>query len=440
MTSAVDTLAPYQNRGVEFLAPRPVAFLLDQQGLGKTPQAIRAADHISAETITVLCPAIGRVMWQRAFGRWATKAHKVTVKSYDEAVAIKPQALACDLLILDEAQYLKNQTAQRTRAVYGHLVQRKNCIAQFAEMVWLLSGTLTPNGGQELYTHLRALLPELIQRDGAPLLQWQFEQRYFHTVTDMRTRRVVVRGARAGALTELHGLLRPHYLRRLKRDVLPELPPLRTEVAVLPVAQPGYTPEQQALIEAATAAMAQGSDVDAVPLSTIRRMTGLAKVGPALEYIQGILDGGEPKVVVFAHHRDVIEALRGGLAEHGAVVLWGGLTDKQKQTAIDGFQSDPRVRVLVGQITACNAVIDLSAAAREVFVEFSFVPGENAQAAERCHRFTTVNPVLASFLTLEGSLDEAMTRIVERKTAAIAALWKDENVTTQHQHRSRLAG
>lgn len=418
-------LMPYQAEGVEFLAQRDVGFLLDQQGLGKTPTAIRAADAIGALTINIVCPAIGRIMWQRAFARWATELHSVRVFSYNELATADELPPPADLLILDEAQYVKNQSAKCTQKVYGYLSRGKDCLVDRADVVWLLSGTLTPNGGHELYTHLHALLPQLVTHSGKVLLQWEFVDRYYHWRTDVRTSRMVVTRPREERIGELRQLIAPHFIRRLKKDVLPQLPPLTTEVAVLPGNAPRFTREERQLLANAIEMMERGKDdlESHIPLSTIRRLTGEAKLAPAIEYIREVLEG-EEKVVVFAHHRKVIEQLRIALGEFGAVVIQGGMTDKQRQHSIDSFQTNPNVRVCIGQITACNAVIDLTAASREIFVEWSFVPGENAQAAERCHRFTTKNAVLASFLTLPGTLDEAITRIVERKTAAIAALWR----------------
>lgn len=420
-----DELMPYQLEGVDFLRQRDVAFLLDQQGLGKTPVAIRAADAIGARDVTVVCPAIGRIMWRRAFARWGIELHRVRVYSYDELAKVDTAAHETDLLILDEAQYLKSQTAKRTQRVYGYLCRGQNCLVDRADIVWLLSGTLTPNGGHELYTHLRALLPELVTHGGSPLYEWQFLQRYFHTFTDPITQRVTVRGPKKDMIGELRASIAPYYLRRLKSQVLPQLPPLRTEVVVLPGKAAHFTPAQCLLIEDVIAMMEAGDEdgLRQVPISTLRRLTGEAKLAPAVDYIKSVLEGTE-KLVVFAHHRDVIAQLHDALTHYGVVVIQGGMGDAARQRSIDTFQSDPRARVVIGQITACNAVIDLTAASREIFVEWSFVPGENAQAAERCHRFTTKSAVLASFLTLAGSLDEAVTRVVERKTAAIAALWR----------------
>lgn len=426
----MEALMPYQETGVQFLRGRTRAMLLDQQGLGKTPQAIRAAEAVGADTVSVVCPAIGRVMWQRAFPRWAAREIKVQVLSYGEAVRRVPRDYTADVLILDEAQYLKNPLAQRTRKIYGDQCRGgPDSLIGHAACVWLLSGTLAPNGGHESYTHLRALWPERITFKGETLTQWGFIHRYYHTRTNPYTLRVTVTEPRAARKAELKQIVHPLMLRRMKADVLKQLPPLRTETVVLPAKSRQYSAKEEALIQRAINAQGSGSgDPDGPQLAEIRRLTGEAKITPALEYCRELLDSGEPKIVIFCYHRRVIAALAEGLKKYGAGVIQGGQSDAQRQQVIDRFQSDPDARVIVGQITACNAVIDLSAAAREVFVEWSFSPGENAQAAERCHRFTTKNAVLVSFLSLEGSLDEAITRVVERKTAALAALWSTSNV------------
>ena len=161
----------------------------------------------------------------------------------------------------------------------------------------------------------------------------------------------------------------------------------------------------------------------AVHVAKLRRLTGLAKVASVVELLQDELAGGLNKIVVFAHHREVIQKLADGLSSFGVVVLQGSTPPTQRQAAIDGFQNDNSIRVFVGQLTAAGTAITLTAASNVLFAESSWTPSDNAQAAMRVHRIGQRSGVLVRFATLSGSLDEAITETVRRKTAVLAQIF-----------------
>lgn len=156
-------LFAYQRVGAQFLAERHVAFLLDTMGLGKTVQAIRGADIADIRSILVLCPAIARVGWQRAFKYWQQRDRSVAIATSLKDLQ-KPEVIGADvllvsytqlasekarralltrrnqLLICDEAHSLKEPKAIRTRAVYGSRINRATGLASVSERVWLLTG------------------------------------------------------------------------------------------------------------------------------------------------------------------------------------------------------------------------------------------------------------------------------------------------------------
>ena len=130
------------------------------------------------------------------------------------------------------------------------------------------------------------------------------------------------------------------------------------------------------------------------------------------------LDGGEPKVVIFAHHTEVIHRLRDLLTDHNPVVIHGATPIATRQKAIDRFQTDDSVRVFIGQINSAGTAITLTAASRVVMAEASWVPAENHQAMSRCHRIGQSNPVLVEFMAF-GAIDAAIARALARKSADI---------------------
>ncbi|MBF0339869.1 MAG: DEAD/DEAH box helicase [Magnetococcales bacterium] len=412
-------------------------------GLGKTPQTIVACDMLIAESVLVLAPAVARINWAREFQRFQSIRRRVTVIdsssnklprngvvicSYD--LASQPEILDLlmlrrpDVLILDECHFLKCHRTQRTQAVFGPKCDRVGGLAEGARHVFALSGTPAPNHPAELWPLLQALFPEAITRNGQVMSYRTFLERFCR----FRENQHGVRVTGGRNLQELRSRLAPHMLRRRKEEVLSDLPPIRFETVVLP-ADGSLTELWQAEDElegaAIKAVLKEGGDLsqEAIHLAKLRRLTGLAKVQPVVELLRNDLDGGMDKVVVFAHHREVIQGLVDGLSGYGVVVLQGSTSPAQRQIAIDGFQNNPAVRIFIGQLTAAGTAITLTAASNVLFAESSWTPADNLQAAMRVHRIGQRHGVLVRFATLAGSLDEAITRTVRRKTEILSQLF-----------------
>jgi SWI/SNF-related matrix-associated actin-dependent regulator 1 of chromatin subfamily A len=113
----------------------------------------------------------------------------------------------------------------------------------------------------------------------------------------------------------------------------------------------------------------------------------------------------------------VIEKLWVGLQDFGCTALHGGTSSAARQETIDDFQNNADCRVFIGQIQAAGVGITLTASSNSVFVESSWVPAENEQAAMRIHRIGQKNACLVRFATLAGSLDEQIQRACQRKLA-----------------------
>jgi SWI/SNF-related matrix-associated actin-dependent regulator 1 of chromatin subfamily A len=133
------------------------------------------------------------------------------------------------------------------------------------------------------------------------------------------------------------------------------------------------------------------------------------------------------KVVVFAYHKDVIEGLKNGLESHSPVTISGDTASSKRQEVVDRFQTDPKTRVFIGQITAAGTGITLTAASTVVFVETSWVPGEIAQAEDRCHRIGQKDSVLVQFLVFAGTLEEHQLRAVVDKKITIEKIVDDRH-------------
>ena len=142
-----------------------------------------------------------------------------------------------------------------------------------------------------------------------------------------------------------------------------------------------------------------------------------------VDYVGEMLEGGTQKVVVFAHHRDVIAQLSAGLVQYSPVILIGGMSPKEREASIDEFQSDPRTQIFIGNLQAAGVGITLSPASSHcVFAEMSWVPAEMTQCEDRLHRIGTRDCVTVHHLVLEGSLDAMMVKVLLKKQRTLDAV------------------
>lgn len=436
-------LFPYQKLGAAALARSTYFLLADEMGLGKSAQAIAACDAINATRIIVLCPAVARANWIREFDRFSTTKRTgvaiftskdkpgpgVTVCSYDLLPALRKVEDA-DVLIADECHYLKNGKAKRTKAAVE--------LAKRAKRAWFLSGTPAPNNVSELWVMLR-LFGVYADSFGKFIGEFchGYESDYGYKITGTKN------------APKLRELMRPHMLRRKKEDVMKDLPPINyVDVLVEPtpideeiyfvgesmwrehVKEQEESLRQLLVLNNATKAystnFANSLEALAPSLVTLRRYTGLSKVKGVAAMIRDELDTGVyNKIVIFAVHRDVIVAMREELKDYGAVMLFGGTPPAKREKAIRDFQNSPACKVFIGNIQAAGTAITLTAAHNVVFIESDWVPGNNAQAAMRCHRIGQTRPVYVRFVAAAGSVDEKVTEVIRRKTRDLTKVFDE---------------
>src|SRR3990167_147500 len=429
-------LFPYQKTGAAFLAGKKLALLADQMGLGKTAQVITAAMAIKAKSVLVFCPAIARFVWLRELQKFAFDGafpgfkiltsrvdeplHEgVTICSYDLADMEKYHV---DLLVLDESHYVKSKDAKRTRIILG-----KSGWIHHADRAWALSGTPAPNHAAELW-------PLLVCFGATKLSFDAFVREYCRFIETTWGIRIV--GTRTEKTPELKKLLSKIMLRRTKKEVLPDLPPtLYGETAV----PPGEidvdaeilkkADEEQELLKKI---LDQGGDVAmalegmAQSISTLRRIAGLRKVKPVAAMIKEELELGlYDKIVVFGIHKDVVKGLWQELYEFNPAIVYGETTPEERIREVERFQDDPDCKVFIGNIQAAGTAITLTAASNVIFAEMDWVPGNNVQAASRCHRIGQKSGcVNIRFVSLTDSVDFRVTEVVTQKTRELSELFE----------------
>jgi len=447
-------LRPYQSEGADFLADTSTraALLADEPGLGKTRQAIAAADTIGAKRILVLCYAIAKSHWQREFQELQAIKRpiqvlssqrdmipdklgepRVVIANYD-LIQQKDQPLRkklylqqWDTLILDEAHVLKNPDAKKTRYIYGKTLDGKTGLVSRADNVFVLTGTPMPNHAGELWTHFNALAPDLIPdplRPNTPLSYLNYLQRYATIEATPWGNKIT--GSKN--LQDLNKRLAPFMLRRRKKDVLKDLPPLDFVLYPLTLETP---PSYDHSLDSADDDQLEYILSKPGAISTVRRVLGEAKAVPATTLAVSELEADPTiKIILFAHHLSVLDLMHQAFRNAGFKVaqIDGRTPPAERDLAIEAFQHHSEYRVFLGQTTAAGTSITLHASSNVLIVEPSFVPKDNVQAASRAHRFGQKNSVLVRYLYVPDTLDERVIRILLRKTRAIATVLDDDVV------------
>lgn len=432
------SLYPYQIAGAQWLAARAKAGLFDEPGLGKTAQAIAAADSRNLARILVIAPAAAVGHWLHEFaalspfrscalvlgGRARLPDVSVIITTYSSCwrppLVDRLKARAFDGLVLDEAHRVKNPDARQSRAVVG-----RYGLAERIPTVWALTGTPVTQRPGDMYSLLRAMAPERLNYGGKILSHESFVNLY--SVRDPNTNRVI--GARN--TRDLAERMKGFALRRRKADVLPDLPPVRRSVVTLEV------PDRlsASLAEASARVYAElGPECSAEDLrqyaaksgaiATWRRQVGTVKAAAAVDYYHDELASPGPKKVFFAVHKDAIAILRTGFSRFGAVVVDGETPTSDRKAAEARFQTDPSCRVFIGQIQAAGVSLTLTAAPDLVFVERGWTPADNKQAADRIHRIgQNAECVFITTLSLDNNpLDAKVEQYLSEKETVLRDL------------------
>jgi len=428
---------PYQQEGVEFLTSRKSTLLADVPGLGKTCQAILACKKLNALRVVVICPAGLRKNWQREFNIWwpgrniqivekgtdhIGRYTEVLIVSYDlisrgfepgcpNAVLRGTMFYKYDVGIFDEAHYMKDRTSLRTKAVL-----MKDALISRCNYKFFLTGTPVINRPVELYPMMKACVPEAIypydtyrkfgdRFCGGHIGRWnEYWDRGATNVEDLAER------------LEKSGFM----LRREKKDVLPQLPERFLQLISLDLTDDAK-PLVKKEFELDKKYRALGQMPPMEEMSVIRHDLARAKMPSILEYVRDTLESKQ-KVVIFAHHRDIIEGLMYGLKNFGRVKIDGSTPMQVRESSVQTFQQDPNCRIFVGQIQAAGTGITLTASDHVIFAELSWVPGEVNQCIDRTHRIGQTKNVTAQFLVAAGSLEEQMVKQLVDKTLVINKL------------------
>lgn len=470
-------LFPFQKEGVHFLRSLKYALLADDMGLGKTPQAIVACRPL--QKVLVICPSVAKFNWQAEFMRFDNRRFDVfegieslkykgrsnvidlfssqaivsitSIARHPKAFSL-PRGALWDVIIVDEAHYLKTPDAFRTKIVLG----REGGIIHKTRRLWALSGTPTPNHAGELWIWLYTFGYTKLSYEG-------FIARYCNSYqvggsgSGGRYSRVQIAGSNTKHTPELKKLLHKFMLRRLKREVL-DLPPIfhnvyhveedeRDVFERMPELKVKLDIERRILAEKlnfnldsfGTTKLLSTLSLLSQSVSALRRYHGLKKVTPTGYLISNELQEGQyKKIIIFGIHTDVLCALRRFFLNEGfkVILVTGKTSSENRFKAQKRFQKSSILRskrgsmgmeeypIFIGNIQAAGVNLTLTAATQVVFIEQDWVPGNNKQAADRAHRIGQKETVNVRHICIKDSIDEKITATLTRKIQEISTFIK----------------
>jgi SNF2 family DNA or RNA helicase len=450
-------LFPHQLEGAVRIAAGTPTYLGYDMGIGKTRTFIEAVKMRGATRVLVICPASAVLVWQKEIAQWHPGAAAIVVKS--QMALLRPaiyfivshglmsrreglltECLATgtgfEMTAIDEAHAFNAADTIRVKALRR--------IASKLGDITPLSGTPMRNHAGDLYTLTALCWPTGLKTGSGIMPRHVFEEQ-FCVVTHKSfggPRMIrVIEGSKN--LDRLGTMLAPFLLRVRKKDVFKDLPPIIWDS--VPVALDASMMSQADIATFNTAvshlgrlgddALLRGLSLKGndIALMSMRRMLGAAKLRGATDYIVDMLDNLPPdrKVLVFAHHAHVIAALARHLGEYSPAVLTGSSSPEDRKRNVDKFLTHDACRVFIGNIQAAGTAITLVGPTCKcsdvVFVESSWTPMDNAQAACRVHRIGQKDGVVVRMLSAMGTLDDNINALLVRKAREFTQLFDAAN-------------
>ena len=422
-------LYEYQKAGVVRVLERfregyKSALIADEMGLGKSPQAVKVMDALSPVKTLIVCPASLVLNWQREVMAWSDGVEpgdielgagreytKVRITSYSKAARMVGQRF--NLVIFDEAHFLKNPGSKRSRACLFD----KDSLAAGADHVLALTGTPAPNGALDIWWALNMLDPDRWDsQDTFKKLYGRNPNPYGQNLTRYERDQLDI----INVWLRLNGMTR-----REKSQVLTQLPPkTRRIVEFKPTgADKSLIATQRGLAEE----VAKQEDFERSAyigrlrasldggVMAVRKQLSLSRVPHIIRYVNDTSDP-EDSIIFFCVFRGTMDALVEGLggAEKVAVVR-GGMDQQSRQEDVDAFQAG-RKRFFVGQIVAAGTGLTLTRSSRTIFVDIDWTPANMEQAEDRNHRIGQDEAVLIEYPVFSGSIDHAMIIKLAQKT------------------------
>ena len=425
----------HQKEAIQKLVENKKFILADDMGLGKTTSTIIAALETGAKKILIICPATLKINWKREIENYSDRSIFISegkqFSTEDDFVIVnydiiknfhdpkkKDESLILmskfDLIIIDEAHYIKNAQAQRTKLI--------NDITKSVDRLWLLTGT--PMTSRPIdYFNLLSLIDSPVAKN------WlAYVVRYCAGFQFKVGPRKIWNVQGASNLEELRDRTAGLTLRRLKENVL-DLPDkiitpvyLRLKSKMYEEVMGEYynwyekNPEES-----------KSLTVQFTKLTKVRQIIADEKISQTIEIAENIIEQGK-KVIIFCNFTDSLNKI----TEHfgkAAVKLDGSMSKVERQFSVDQFQENEKVKVFVGNIKAAGVGITLTAGEAAIFNDLSFLPSDHAQAEDRAYRYGQKNNVLVYYPIFENTIEGIIYDILNNKKQVIATVMGDNQST-----------
>ena len=421
----------HQKIAIESLLKNKKFILADDMGLGKTTSTIIAALETGAKKILIICPATLKINWEREFWLYSKKKTYVCdgknfsteadivimnydiIKNFHDTKSDEGSLILnskFDLVIIDEAHYIQNVQAQRTKLI--------NDLVKTIDRLWLLTGT--PMTSRPInYFNLLSLVDSPVAKN------WMaYVVRYCSGYQFKVGQRKVWNVMGASNLEELRDRTSPTVLRRLKEDVL-DLPDKIITPVYLRLRSKKYeevmgdyynwyerNPEES-----------KNLSIQFTKLTEVRQVIAEEKTQHTIELAENFIEQGK-KVIIFCNFTKSLETI----VEHfgkSAVRLDGQMSKIQRQDAVDRFQEDEKVNVFVGNIKAAGVGITLTAGEAVIMNDLSFLPSDHSQAEDRAYRYGQKNNVLVYYPIFDNTIEGIIYDILNAKKRIISTVMGD---------------
>ena len=421
----------HQKVAIEELLKNKKYILADDMGLGKTTSTIIASLETGAKKILIICPASLKINWQREYQLYSEKTSYVCegknysedaeivimnydiIKNFHDSKDRKSSIILnskFDLVIIDEAHYIQNVQAQRTKLI--------NDLVRDIDRLWLLTGT--PMTSRPInYFNLLSLVDSPVAKN------WMaYVVRYCSGYQFKVGPRKVWNVMGASNLEELRDRTSTTVLRRLKEDVL-DLP----EKIITPV----YLRLRSKLYEEVMGDYynwyeknpeeSKNLSIQFTKLTQVRQVIAEEKTQHTIELAENIVEQGK-KVIIFCNFTKSLETIVNHFGK-SAVRLDGSMSKIQRQDAVDRFQEDDKVKVFVGNIKAAGVGITLTAAEAVIMNDLSFLPSDHSQSEDRAYRYGQKNNVLVYYPIFDNTIEGIIYDILNTKKRIIATVMGD---------------
>jgi SWI/SNF-related matrix-associated actin-dependent regulator 1 of chromatin subfamily A len=430
----------HQEDGIEFLVKNKRCILADDMGLGKTYQSIVAALECGAERVLIICPSSLKINWMREIENFTDDVSIVSSKNWDpsrftivnydilknfhtiidkkkeyEEWEINPHIMAFnpDLMILDEAHFIKNHKSNRGKIIKDIAKNHP------PERVWLLTGTPIANRPMDYYNLLSVINSPVANN-------WvHFAKTYCEGKRFKKGGKFIWVTTGSSNLEELAQKTKRTILRRKKEEVLDLPDKLITPVYLELMNKDGYEAVWDEYLAKRKAEGRKGNpQKDLVEMTLLRTFIAMETIPYTIEKTEEALESGR-KTIIFCNFSAEIDAFLDHFGSK-AVVVRGGMSDSKKQQSVDRFQEDDDCTVFVGQIKAAGVGLTLTAAEVVIMNSLDWVPGNHEQAEDRAYRIGQNKMVNIYYMLIDGTIDNLVWKILNSKKKVISTIMGED--------------